>query len=160
MIDFNLNYFVYGCIGAVLPEIVRLYNKRFSKAPKFSVFYYIISFLYILVGGIVANIFPLAGNSYLALCIGAGTNTSINTTLKFSNSLIANYHQMITGNDDDGNDGSESDVEYEEENKGIKIHTYHADYDDAIAKPEVKKCKKLVFPEEPKGNFWDYINLL
>jgi MFS family permease len=47
-----------GVIGAMSPEIVRLYKIRTKPIPSFSASYYVISILFALLGGLVAVILP------------------------------------------------------------------------------------------------------
>ena len=51
--------FVYGCVGALAPEIIRLYKIRHDKPPIANwIFYIIISAIFALLGGLVAVILP------------------------------------------------------------------------------------------------------
>lgn len=45
--------FLFGCVGALSPEVIRLYKLR-NRAVKFSRFYFLISGLFAVVGGFVA----------------------------------------------------------------------------------------------------------
>jgi|GEM_PF-5405311 hypothetical protein len=72
--------FAMGCIGAIAPEIVRLYKIRTKPLPRFPRSYYLISILFALLGGVVAIILPAttlwgafyAGVSLPVLISGAG----------------------------------------------------------------------------------------
>jgi len=67
----NPDHFVAGCIGAIAPEILRLYQIRLRRhSLRFSKFYYVISILYILLGAYVASIFPGIQGPFWAMCIG------------------------------------------------------------------------------------------
>jgi hypothetical protein len=85
----NWEYFIAGCIGAIAPEILRLYQMRLAEEIKFSRFYFIISGLYILIGGYVASIFPIVEGQtpFWAMCIGIGLVTTINTMAKIAVTL-------------------------------------------------------------------------
>ena len=51
--------YLLGFLGALAPEIVRLYGKRWKlRSVKFSWWYFVISFLYALFGGLIAVILP------------------------------------------------------------------------------------------------------
>ena len=56
--EFHLGIFTFGCIGALAPEIVRLYNLRTKPHFVWSWFYVLISLLFALLGGILAWILP------------------------------------------------------------------------------------------------------
>lgn len=72
------NLFVAGCVGAIAPEIVRLYEVRNDTNLKFSTFYFIISLAYVLLGGYIASIFPGLTGEFYAGCIGAGLVLVVN----------------------------------------------------------------------------------
>ena len=74
--------FVIGSVGALAPEIVRLYSIR--NAPekfKWSWFYLCISTVFALLGGLVALVLP-ATTYWGALYVGISTPVLINTALK------------------------------------------------------------------------------
>ena len=50
--------FALGCLGALAPEIVRLYELRRKKTGRFSKQYILISLVYSVTGGVVAIILP------------------------------------------------------------------------------------------------------
>jgi hypothetical protein len=56
-LESELTIFLSGTLGAVAPEIYRLYKKRFRRV-RFTSFYYAISILFALLGGTVATILP------------------------------------------------------------------------------------------------------
>jgi len=73
--------FLLGFLGALAPEIARLYAKRWKKqSAKFSWWYVVISGLYALVGGIIATILP-AVNYLAAFYAGVTWPLSISTVL-------------------------------------------------------------------------------
>ena len=73
----NWNIFLFGFIGAFAPEIVRLYRLRYSEPKIKCPFYYIIiSFIFFVLGGIMALILS-ASNFYNAFYIGASLPTII-----------------------------------------------------------------------------------
>jgi hypothetical protein len=50
--------FALGCIGALSPEVVRLYKLRSRPWKKFSSYYYVISGVFAALGGVVAVVLP------------------------------------------------------------------------------------------------------
>ena len=74
--------FALGCIGALAPEIVRLYKLR-KNLPKevFSLGYYLVSIVYSALGGVVALILP-AVTMWAAFYAGITTPTLISTAAK------------------------------------------------------------------------------
>lgn len=50
--------FVLGCVGALAPEIVRLYNLRHDTGFNWRSFYVIISVFFMFLGGVIAWILP------------------------------------------------------------------------------------------------------
>jgi len=73
--------FLLGFLGALAPEIARLYAKRWRKhGVKFSWWYVVISGLYALVGGAIATILP-AVNYLAAFYAGVTWPLSISTVL-------------------------------------------------------------------------------
>ena len=74
--------FALGCVGALAPEVVRLYRLR-TRPPKkgFSWFYYVISFVYALLGGIVALALP-AVTIHAALYAGITASVTISAAAR------------------------------------------------------------------------------
>jgi|SRR6266850_3760311 len=70
--------FIAGAIGAIAPEIVRLYEIRSSKKVTFTPFYFVISAAYVALGGYIATIFPGIEGPFWAACIGAGLVLVVN----------------------------------------------------------------------------------
>lgn len=86
----NWELFVHGCIGAVAPEVVRLYKRRLvTRKMKFSRFYLIISLVYVILGGYIASIFPGISEPFWGACIGSSTVLNVNMMVKISTSLFA-----------------------------------------------------------------------
>jgi hypothetical protein len=86
----NWELFVHGCIGALAPEVVRLYNFRQArKKIKFSRFYLVISLLYVALGGYIASVFPGISQGFWAACIGSSTVLNVNMMVKVSSFLFA-----------------------------------------------------------------------
>jgi hypothetical protein len=81
----NIPVFVLGCIGALAPEIVRLYQLR-HKPPKavFSWWYYAASAFLALLGGVVALTLP-AVTTWAAFYAGITTPTLISAATKHRN---------------------------------------------------------------------------
>lgn len=72
--------FALGCLGALAPEVLRLYKLR-NRPPKFSAWYWCISVVYALLGGVVAVLLP-AVNLWAALYAGITTPTLISTAAR------------------------------------------------------------------------------
>jgi len=74
--------FLLGAVGALAPEIVRLYTIR-SKPRLFrwSRFYLITSLLFAILGGVMAFVLP-ATSYWGALYVGISTPLLVNTVLK------------------------------------------------------------------------------
>lgn len=88
----NWEFFIHGCIGALAPEVVRLYNLRQIKNRiEFSRFYFIISILYIGLGGYIASIFPGISQAFWAACIGSSTVLNVNMMIKIGTSLFSRF---------------------------------------------------------------------
>jgi hypothetical protein len=77
---FSMAIFIFACIGALAPEIVRLYSLRNSDHVTFSLFYIFASILFILLGGIVGWILP-ATTYWGAFYTGASTPVLISSIL-------------------------------------------------------------------------------
>ena len=73
--------FGIGMVGAVAPEIARLYALRSQDGEKFSVFYIMISLVFAALGGFVALILP-ATTLWGAFYAGISTPVVISTALK------------------------------------------------------------------------------
>ena len=78
---FSWPIFIFGCVGAVAPEIVRLYRIRNDPAFNWSWFYLIISLLFAGLGGLVAWILP-ATTYWGAFYAGAAMPVIVSTILK------------------------------------------------------------------------------
>jgi xanthine/uracil permease len=74
---FELKIFLFGCIGSIAPEIVRLYKLRYKKI-KLNISYSIISVIFMLLGGVVA-IAVEAKSFYAAMYNGIALPTLIST---------------------------------------------------------------------------------
>jgi len=78
----NWGTFLLGLVGALAPEIVRLYGLRNNPGRfTWSRFYLVISILFMALGGFVAVILP-AQNPQAAFYAGISTPVLINTVLK------------------------------------------------------------------------------
>jgi hypothetical protein len=85
-VDLTVIYFM-GMIGALAPEIVRLYSIRNDPAKfQWSWFYLLISVLFACLGGILALALP-ATTYWGALYIGISTPVLVNTLVKKSQEL-------------------------------------------------------------------------
>jgi hypothetical protein len=74
--------FLLGAVGALAPEILRLYALRTDRAAfQWSGFYLLISLLFAALGGVVALVLP-ATTPYAAFYAGVSAPTVVNTALK------------------------------------------------------------------------------
>ena len=73
--------FGVGIVGALAPEIVRLYSLRSKGGQSFSGFYLVISILFAALGGVVALILP-ATTLWAAFYAGISTPVVVTTALK------------------------------------------------------------------------------
>ncbi len=80
--------FALGCIGALAPEIVRLYRLR-TRPPKkgFSSFYWVITIIYALLGGVVALALP-AVTIHAALYAGISASITVSAVARTKRTLI------------------------------------------------------------------------
>lgn len=79
----TLSPFLIGCIGALAPEIIRLYKLRLHPSMKWSWSYLLFSFPFILLGGFMAYILEPA-TSYAAFYTGVSTPFIVTTLAKDS----------------------------------------------------------------------------
>ena len=77
----NYEVFFIGCVGAIAPEILRLYRLRNSIRFNWSWGYILISIIFVLLGGFVAYILE-PSNNYAAFYSGVGTPFIINAITK------------------------------------------------------------------------------
>ena len=77
----NYHFFFIGCVGAIAPEILRLYRLRNSLRFTWSWGYIVISIVFVLLGGFVAYILE-PSNNYAAFYSGVGTPFIINAITK------------------------------------------------------------------------------
>ncbi len=77
----NSEFFFIGCVGAIAPEILRLYRLRNSLRFTWSWGYIVISIVFVLLGGFVAYILE-PSNNYAAFYSGVGTPFIINAITK------------------------------------------------------------------------------
>jgi hypothetical protein len=78
----TLEYFGLGAVGALAPEIVRLYSLAKSNDKyKFTPFYLIMSVVFAALGGLLAIVLPTE-NLQSALYAGIGTPLIISSVLK------------------------------------------------------------------------------
>ena|ERR1700690_4174165 len=76
----GITIFALGCVGALAPEIIRLYKLRSRPWKKFSPFYLIISGIYAGLGGVVALVLPSV-TVWAALYAGVTLPTLISTVV-------------------------------------------------------------------------------
>ncbi len=77
----NSEVFFIGCVGAIAPEILRLYRLRNSIRFTWSWGYILISIIFVLLGGFVSYILE-PSNNYAAFHSGVGTPFIINAIIK------------------------------------------------------------------------------
>ena len=77
----NYQVFLIGCVGAIAPEILRLYRLRNTLKFSWSWSYILISFAFVLLGGFVSYILE-PSNNYAAFYSGVGTPFIINAIAK------------------------------------------------------------------------------
>jgi len=75
-----LTVLVVGMVGALAPEVVRLYSLR-TKGESFSAFYFVISFVFAALGGFVAFVLP-ATTLWGAFYAGLSTPIVVSTAMK------------------------------------------------------------------------------
>ncbi|MEM9215431.1 MAG: hypothetical protein AAGD25_13930 [Cyanobacteria bacterium P01_F01_bin.150] len=75
--------FLIGCIGALAPEIIRLYKLRTSPAVRWSWDYLLVSIPFVLLGGFMAYILEPTSN-YAAFYTGVSTPFIVSTLAKES----------------------------------------------------------------------------
>jgi hypothetical protein len=92
----NWSFFIAGCIGAIAPEIIRLYNVRNDSGVTFRAHYFLISVAYILLGGYVASIFPGLTGQFYAFCIGAGLVLVVNKMTEIAAALFEGTRRPLT----------------------------------------------------------------
>jgi len=77
----TFNPFLIGCIGALAPEIIRLYKLRFNPSVRWSWSYLLFSIPFILLGGFMAYILEPT-TSYAAFYTGVSTPFIVTTLTK------------------------------------------------------------------------------
>jgi hypothetical protein len=85
----NVPIFIAGFVGALAPEIVRLYELRRSPQT-FQPWYYAVSIVYALLGGYVATLLPgvaSSGQLWWAFAVGAGLNAVVSLAAKLGATL-------------------------------------------------------------------------
>lgn len=96
---FNITIFALGCVGAIAPEIIRLFNLR-EQPSRFiwSWFYLVITLFFVALGGIIAWILPTT-TYYGAFYAGVTTPILITSILKNATSLrksgLTNYKKNL-----------------------------------------------------------------
>jgi hypothetical protein len=72
--------FLLGCLGALAPEVVRLYTiKHKPEEFRWSAFYIVVSLLFAVLGGVVALLLP-ATTYWGAMYAGVSTPTLLNVS--------------------------------------------------------------------------------
>lgn len=79
--NFNYQVFLIGCVGAIAPEVLRLYRLRNTLKFNWSWSYTLISLAFVLLGGFVSYILE-PSNNYAAFYSGIGTPFIINAIAK------------------------------------------------------------------------------
>ena len=73
--------FLLGAVGALAPEIVRLYNLKTDGSGPFSVYYVLVSLAFSALGGLIAVILP-ATTLIAAFYAGISTPVVVNSALR------------------------------------------------------------------------------
>jgi hypothetical protein len=89
--------FIAGAIGAIAPEIVRLYEMRSDPTVRFSGFYIVVSIAYVALGGYVATIFPGIDSQFWAACVGAGLVLVVNKMVHIGGLLANGVAGLVKG---------------------------------------------------------------
>jgi len=92
-LEFNVTIFVIGCIGALAPEILRLYNLRTNPQFEWSWFYLGISVCFALLGGLIAWILPTT-TYYGAFYAGVATPVIVSTILRRADLTTVNSEEI------------------------------------------------------------------
>ena len=95
-----LNLFIAGFIGALAPEVLRLYGLKQGEVS-FQTWYFLISAIYAVLGGYVATIAPGVTEPWWAFVIGVGLPTVINTAFKAAEVFVTRGRPP-TGADEGG----------------------------------------------------------
>lgn len=77
----GLQVFAIGCVGAIAPEIVRIYNLRFKPSFRWSWGYILYSIPFVLLGGFVAWLLE-PSNNYAAFYSGVSTPILVTTIVR------------------------------------------------------------------------------
>jgi len=100
LFTFNLEYFILGFIGAIAPEIVRLYKIRLKHYCKVPWTYWLFSLLFSLLGGLLTLLIPATtpwGAFYIGLAAPVIISTATGKTPKSGRSIsTAGTLAMIT----------------------------------------------------------------
>ena len=91
----NYQVFFIGCVGAIAPEILRLYRLRNTLAFSWSWSYILISIAFVLLGGFVSYILE-PSNNYAAFYSGVGTPFIINAIAKETQTQAIPAPQLAT----------------------------------------------------------------
>ncbi len=93
----DIQVFIAGFVGALAPEIVRLYELRQSPQT-FQPWYYAISVVYALLGGYVATLLPgvADGPLWWAFAVGAGLNAVVSLAAKLGAQLAGGGAGRVT----------------------------------------------------------------
>jgi len=87
----NLEFFIAGCVGALAPEVIRLYETQRLRTAgiSFSAFYWAISAIYAALAGYVASIFPGLTGPFYAFCVGVGFQLIVNKASTIAVRLVS-----------------------------------------------------------------------
>jgi len=94
----DTNIFVAGVIGALAPEVVRLYTLR-KSAVEFQPWYFLISAIYAVLGGYVATIAPGVTAPWWAFGVGAGLPTVLNTAIRAAGLVLGKAEPQLRSAD-------------------------------------------------------------
>ena len=89
----NYEVFLIGCVGAIAPEILRLYRLRNTLVFNWSWGYIFISIIFVLLGGFVSYILE-PSNRYAAFYTGISTPFIINAIAKETQQVSEDLHEI------------------------------------------------------------------
>ena len=127
----NYQPFLIGCVGAIAPEILRLYRLRSTLKFSWSWGYILISITFTLLGGFVSYILE-PSNNYAAFYSGVGTPFIINAIAKETQSQEIKAPQTRINTPDDNE-------EIVSTSKGFNFNEYEEQYEEKNALIEAEQ---------------------
>ena len=151
MLD-NYEIFLIGCVGAIAPEILRLYKLRNSLRFTWSWGYVLISIVFVLLGGFVAYILE-PSNNYAAFYSGVGTPFLINAITKESQGAAIPQEISVVNNPN-----SDTIITVPSRDTGIS-RVDKGITEEEIRQKERERLEKIALPRK-KMSFKDFIRAL